>query len=237
MDQRAVFDIVFEDEWIIAINKPIGILVHRTSISEDTEFVLQLLRNQIKKRVYPIHRLDRATSGVLLFGKNKEVASLLNTSFRNHMVSKKYLAIVRGFVDEEARIDYPLKSDPFKPEQEAITNYRKLEQTTLDAAISRYPTSRYSLVEIKPQTGRQHQIRKHFAHLRHPVIGDKKHGDCKHNKYFYEVLQIPRMLLHASQLSIEHPFGGQQLCIEAPLDELFTKALTILDFTKANPSK
>ncbi|MEM9820241.1 MAG: pseudouridine synthase [Bacteroidota bacterium] len=226
------FDIVYEDEWMIAINKPWGILVHRTSISEDTEFVLQLLRNQIKQRVYPIHRLDRATSGVLLFSKSKAMASLLGGQFREQQVQKKYLAIVRGFVAEEDAIDYALQSDPHKAKQEAITHFQKIAQTTYPAAISRYPNSRYSLVKITPLTGRQHQIRKHFAHIHHPIIGDKKHGDCKHNKYFREVLAVPRMLLHAQSLSFQHPHRQAILQLEAPMDTLFEKAMQLLTFSK-----
>jgi len=230
MFREQPFDIVYEDEWMIAINKPWGILVHRTKISEDTQFVLQLLRNQIKQRIYPIHRLDRATSGVLLFGKSKTIAGLLGSQFREHQVHKNYLAIVRGFVAEEGTINYALKREAHKADQEAITHFQKLAQTTYPAAISRYPTSRYSLLQVVPETGRHHQIRKHFAHLRHPVIGDKKHGDCKHNKYFRETLDIPRMLLHASGLSLEHPQSQQSLVLEAQPDQLFLKAMELLRF-------
>ncbi|MEM8906201.1 MAG: RluA family pseudouridine synthase [Bacteroidota bacterium] len=225
------FDILFEDEQLIVINKPVGILVHRTKISEDQQFVLQLLRNQIRQRVYPIHRLDRGTSGVLLFGKTKVMASQLNEQFREQQVRKSYLAIVRGFVETEGTIDYALQSKSHQPRQEAITRYQSIAQTTFAAAISRYPSSRYSLVYIHPQTGRQHQIRKHFAHLRHPVIGDKRYGDCKHNKYFREVLDIPRMLLHAHQLHFTHPLSRAPLLLSAPLDAAFQQTIQRLQFS------
>lgn len=237
MFQGAPFDIIYEDEQMIAINKPCGILVHRTKISEDTQFVLQLLRDQIKQRVYPIHRLDRATSGVLLFGKDKTVAGILGAQFREQQVHKEYLAIIRGFVAAEETIDYPLKSEPHKPAQNAITRYQQIEQVTFDAAIGPYPSARYSLVRIFPQTGRRQQIRKHFGHLRHPIIGDKKHGDCKHNKYFTTVLDIPRMLLHAQLLRFQHPTEERTLHLHATLDDHFEKALSTLNFQSRGESK
>lgn len=222
------FEIIFEDEHYIAINKPCGILVHRTKISEDTVFVLQLLRDQIQQRIYPIHRLDRATSGVLIFGKDKESASLLGQLFMDKNIDKEYIAIIRGFVEEEASIDYPLTNVLTQVKQDAITHYKRQQQSELDFEVNRYPTSRYSLVSIKTETGRRHQIRRHFAHLRHPIIGDKKHGDCKHNKYFQENFNLSRMLLHAQQLQFTHPFSNEAIQIIAPIDEKFKRAKTIL---------
>ncbi len=215
------FQILYDDDSFVAINKPTGILVHRTKISEDTTFVLQLLRNQLGHRIYPVHRLDRPTSGVLLFGKTKEAAGLLSDLMRKKVMKKKYLGVVRGFVEEEGTIDYPLIGKEHLPAQEAITHYTKLSQVEKEFSISRYPTSRYSLVEITLDTGRRHQIRRHFAHLRHPVIGDKRHGDCKHNKFFREQLNINRMLLHAGSLQFLHPVSKELVKIEAPLDDEF----------------
>ena len=222
------FDLLFHDEHFVAINKPKGILVHRTKISEDNVFVLQRLRNQIKQRIYPVHRLDRATSGVLIFGKTKASAHQLAFQFSKQNISKTYIAIVRGFVEKKASIQYPLKKGSRM--QEAITHYELISQTTIDVAISRYPSSRYSFVKIVPQTGKWHQIRRHFAHIRHPIIGDKRHGDCKHNKYFREVLGIERMLLHALDLSFFHPERKEVIKLTAPTDEEFKKALEVLRF-------
>jgi len=230
MPDPLFFEIIYEDDDLIVINKPCGILVHRTKISEDTDFVLQRLRNQIKRRIYPIHRLDRATSGVLLFGKTKEAAAAVAEQFRDHTVQKKYIAIIRGFVEETATIDYPLARNAYSPKQEAITYYKKLHEITLPYAIGRYETARYSLVEVKPITGRSHQIRRHFSHLRHPVIGDKRHGDIHHNKYWKETLEIPRMLLHARELIFKLPISEKEILIQANWNTEFDAALKLVGY-------
>lgn len=228
MSTEQTFPILYQDEQFVAINKPPGILVHRTKISEDNTFVLQLLREQLQQRIYPIHRLDRATSGVLVFGKNKAAAGLIGEQIREKKVEKNYLAIVRGYVEDEATIDYPLAPEPHREKQEAVTHYQKIGQVEFPAAIGRYPTSRYSFLQIQTETGRRHQIRKHFSHLRHPIIGDKRHGDIHHNQYFKETLAIPRLLLHATHFSFSTP--EKIIAITAPLEENFQKALTTLGF-------
>ena len=230
MSDHTPFSILFEDDYFVVINKPHGILVHRTSISEDKSFILQLLRDQLKQRIYPVHRLDRGTSGVLVFGKSSLAASYFSAQIRDQKIKKKYLAIIRGYVEGEGTIDYPLINSKGTNKQEAVTHFSKLGQTEIFAQISRYPNSRYSLVEISPETGRWHQIRRHFSHLRHPVIGDKKHGDIKHNKYFQSQLNIPRMLLHASHLSFQHPEKKKEIHVFAPLESYFEKAIQLLGF-------
>lgn len=225
------FKILFEDTEFIAIHKPSGILVHRTRISEDTVFVLQLLRDQVGYHIFPVHRLDRMTSGVLVFGKTKDAASSLSKLFREQQIDKTYLAVVRGHLPATGSIDYALARSPDHQKQPALTDYRTLDQTEIPHAISRYPTSRYSLVEVTPKTGRFHQIRKHFAHLRHPVIGDRPHGDCKHNKYLREKLGIRTMLLHAQSFSFIHPRTQKRVIIDSKLDNSFVEALKILNFS------
>lgn len=226
-----ILPVLFEDDYFIAINKPHGMLVHRTRISEDTVFVMQTLRDQIGAPVYTIHRLDRATSGVLVYGKSAEAAELLAAYFREKTIGKKYLAIVRGWTDDQGTIDYAVR-DQDKPDAEyleAVSHYRTLGRSEVPHAIGyKYKTARFSLVEVEPETGRRHQIRKHFAHILHPVIGDKRHGDNKHNMYFWNVLQLPRMLLHASELAFEHPVSGKTVVLQAPVDELFMRALQML---------
>lgn len=229
-ERQKPFQILFQDDHFIAINKPCGILVHRTPISEDKVFVLQLLRDQIGQRIYPIHRLDRATSGVLIFGKDKEAAGRLSEQMRDKDLKKIYLAIIRGFVPEQSTIDYAIKTGRGGEKQEAITHFQRLNQVEINQAVGPYATARYSYVEIRPETGRRHQIRRHFSHLRHPVIGDKKHGDVKHNKFFANELGISRLLLHARSLGFEHPYDKTKLQIEAPLNDAFEKALTFLGF-------
>lgn len=224
----ALFTILYEDQDVVAINKPPGLLVHRTGISEDRVFVLQLLRNQLRQRIWPIHRLDRGTSGVLLFGKTQEAAAAVSALWRDHAVDKEYLAIVRGHLCDEDSIDYPLLSEKGEM-QEALTHFRTLDRSVYPVPIGlRYPTARYSLLALRPTTGRMHQLRRHLAHLRHPIIGDKRHGDCKHNRYFTDTLALPRMLLHAQQLSLPLPGQSAPVSITAPLDESFARALDIL---------
>jgi len=224
------FPILLEDDNFIAIHKPPGILVHRTKISEDTQFVLQLLRKQIGQRIYPIHRLDRGTSGVLLFGKHQKAASLMGSIFINKEIKKQYIAIIRGYVESSGTINYALAKDIGLPKKEAITHYERIQQTELQVAISRYPSSRYSLVNVTLETGRRHQIRRHFSHLRHPVIGDKRHGDVKHNSYWRDNFGISRMLLHAQSLHFIHPISKKPILIIAPIDASFQAALDLLGF-------
>ena len=177
-----LLDILYEDEQLVAINKPHDLLVHRTKIAAQADvFALQLLRDQINKRVYPNHRLDRKTGGVLLFGLNEDVHRAMQQQFAERQVKKKYLAIVRGFTDDEQTIDYSLKREN-GTSQNAITNYITLDRVELDIPLGPHQTSRYSLLEINPLTGRYHQIRKHLAHIHHPIICDRPHGCNKQTK-------------------------------------------------------
>ena len=232
MDISLPFSVLYEDDHYIAINKPPGIMVHRTSITEDKKFVLQLLRDQIQKKLYPIHRLDRGTSGVLIFAKSKQAASQLGQLFQKHVVGKIYLAVTRGYIEEASwTVDYPLAKEQWLDKKEAITHFRKLEKVEIPVAIGRYDTARYTLVEAMPETGRRHQIRRHLSHLRHPIIGDKRHGDVKHNTHWREQFGIGQMLLHARSLQFVHPFEQQRTVINAPLNAKFLEALALLKLT------
>jgi tRNA pseudouridine65 synthase len=231
------FTILFSDEHFVAINKPPGLLMHRTRISEDNVFVVQLLRDQIGQRVYPIHRLDRATSGVLILGKTADAAGRLGEQVMDKTVAKKYLAIVRGWVPETGTIDYALDDpDSGKGRLQAITHFVRLGTSEIDHPIGlRHKTARFSLIEAQLETGRRHQIRKHFAHLNYPVIGDKRHGDVKHNTYFREVFDLRRMFLHSLLLSFQHPFTNQPTTITAPVDEVFESTLQLLQLHEFSP--
>ena len=216
-----MLEIIYEDAQYVAINKPNGLLVHRTRIAEEKkEFALQLLRDQLGYRLYPLHRLDRGTSGVLLFAKTPEAAAPLVKAFAERQPDKIYFAIVRGYVPEAGIIDSPIRPDKdhqHKEAQEAITHYSRLATIELPIPVGRYQTARYSLVQIKPETGRMHQIRKHFAHLRHYIIGDKKHGDWRHNRMFLETLNSSCLLLHAADITFVHPFTGVTIQIKAKM--------------------
>ena len=229
--------ILYHDEHLIAVNKPTGLLVHRSAIDRhETRFALQLVRDRIGRRVYPLHRLDKPTSGVLLFALNEATARLMMPVFSGGGVDKHYLAVVRGYTADRETIDYPLKeqldrmtdarADADKPAQAAITHLRRLATIELSQAVGRYHTARYSLVKLTPGTGRKHQLRRHMKHIFHPIIGDTSHGDGLHNRFFRDAFDCRRLLLAATQLSFVHPQSGQRISIEAPLDDTFT---TILD--------
>lgn len=216
-------EIIYQDEHLVAINKPNGLLVHRSPIAADaSEFALQLLRDQIGQHVFPIHRLDRKTSGVLLFSLDKETAKLVQDEFLQNRVLKKYLAIVRGFFPEKIEVDYPLTNDRNK-KQEAQTNFYNNKHTELNISFGKHSTSRYSLITAFPKTGRQHQIRKHLNHLRHPIIGDRPHGCNKQNKLFKEKWDMMTMLLHAEELKFKHPYNKNEVILKASLNEEFLR--------------
>jgi tRNA pseudouridine65 synthase len=199
--------------------------VHRTSISEEKEeFALQILRDQLGCWVSPCHRIDRKTSGILIFAKSKEADSAMGKLFQENQISKKYLALVRGFFPDSGTCDRPLENEKGKI-QEAITHFKCLQKVELEISVSRYPTSRYSLAEITPETGRMHQIRRHFAQMRHYLIGDKTHGECKQNKMFEERFGLNTMLLHASELSFIHPFTNEKIKLKAVMNEEFQRIL------------
>ncbi|ANW25672.1 MULTISPECIES: tRNA pseudouridine(65) synthase TruC [Vibrio] len=229
-----MLDIVFQDEYFVAVNKPAGMLVHRSWLDKhETQFVMQTLRDQIGQHVFPLHRLDRPTSGVLIFALSSDVASQVMPMFANHEMVKTYHAIVRGWIEEAGRLDYALKveldkiadkhASQEKEAQEAITDYHTLAKAEIPYSTGKFPTTRYCLMELKPLTGRKHQLRRHMAHLRHPIVGDTTHGDGKHNKLFREVYDSHRLLLHASSLEFVHPFTNQTVLIKAKVDDTWQK--------------
>ncbi|WP_413668839.1 pseudouridine synthase [Mucilaginibacter sp. Mucisp86] len=223
-----MLEIIYRDEHLIAINKPHGLLVHRSPIAADaSEFALQLLRDQIGIKVNPVHRIDRKTGGILLFAFNKEVEIAMQKAFMENRVSKKYLAIVRGHTPDMEDIDYPLRKENGTL-QDAFTTYTTLKRAELDIALGKHPTSRYSLIEAVPTTGRMHQLRKHLSHIFHPIIGDRTHGCNKQNKLFLEQWEMTTMLLHASQLSFTHPVTNDVVKIEAQLQPEFTRVMEIM---------
>ena len=222
-------EILYQDQYLVAINKPHGLLVHRSPIATNAEaFAVQELRNQLDRHVYPVHRLDRKTSGVLLFALNEDVHKALQKQFAERKVEKTYLVIVRGYTQDQGLIDYDLTNDKGKV-QEAQTAYKTLARTEIDLPFGKHATSRYSLVEAQPHTGRMHQLRKHFAHILHPIIGDRPHGCNKQNKLFKEKWQMTTMLLHAQSLSLKHPETGLNLKLQAQPQAEFQRMSKVLD--------
>ncbi|WP_293680249.1 MULTISPECIES: pseudouridine synthase [unclassified Spirosoma] len=218
--------ILYQSADLVAINKPHGLLVHRSPIASDaSEFAVQLLRDQLGQRVYPVHRLDRKTGGVLLFALNETMNSAMQTLFAEGGVQKTYLAIVRGYTPDEQTIDYVLRNDETGVVQEAVTHLKTVQRTEIPLPFGKHTTSRYSLVELTPTTGRMHQLRKHMAHILHPIIGDRPHGCNKQNKLFKEHFEMNTMLLHAQRLSFTHPITSEQITISAPWQAEFERMI------------
>ena len=224
-----MLEILYQDEVLVAVNKPAGMLVHRSWLDRhETQFVMQTLRDQIGQRVYPIHRLDRPTSGVLLFALNSKIANMLCQQFEQKQIEKQYLAVVRGYVTGHGEIDYPLKvqldkiadkfSQPDKAPQSAVTFYEGLQTMEMPYGVGRYATSRYSLVRLIPQTGRKHQLRRHMKHIFHPILGDTQYGDLHQNRALMEHTGCARLLLHAEKLTFVHPLTQRPMTIQAGLD-------------------
>ena len=204
---------------LVAIDKPAGLLVHPSALDKHEEHsALEQLQEQLGERLFPLHRLDKATSGVLLFARTAEAASAWGKVFETGAVAKRYVALVRGWPAESGEIDYALARDPElpsagQPRVAALTRYRRLHTFEWPFSVEgRHPTSRYALVEIETLTGRRHQIRRHFKHIAHPLVGDTTHGKGAHNRAVAQWLGIERMWLHA--VSVELPGGPR---VEAPL--------------------
>ena len=238
--------ILYQDDAIVAVHKPSGLLVHRSPIDRhETAFALQQVRDQLGCWVYPVHRLDKPTSGVLLFALGRDMARALSQQFAEQSVGKHYLALVRGYSPESGVIDHALKdkADPMldkrrsKPAEArpARTSYRQLARVEIPVSVDRYPQSRYSLLDLKPESGRKHQLRRHMKHIGHPIIGDAKHGKGVHNRYFQQAYDCHRLLLACYALEISHPGNGRPVRIEAPLDGSFRRLVEVFNWTGVLP--
>jgi tRNA pseudouridine65 synthase len=212
---------LFEDTSIVVVNKPSGVLVHPMeqglapqNVHEET--CLSLIRNHCGQRVFPVHRLDRATSGALLFAKSASVANSLCQQFDRGSVSKKYVALVRGWMPASLHVDHPVWNEIRTERREAQTIFACLKCFELNTPSAKHRTSRYSFVQCEPLTGRYHQIRQHLKHLHHPIIGDTTHGDGFHNRFFRTQFHFHRLFLHAQEISFEHPLSQQLTTLEAP---------------------
>lgn len=224
--------VLYQDGDVVVVNKRAGLLVHRSAIAREAEeFALQTVRDQIGRTVFPVHRLDRPTSGALVFALSSANARFLANEFAEGRVQKKYWAVVRGISPAETVVDYPLteeldaKSDRWartdKPAQPAVTHISTLASYEFPISVDKFPTARYSLVCALPKTGRKHQIRRHLRHLGHPIIGDVKYGSGKHNRFFRDELKIDRLLLACTEISFQHPQKNEVVRVQAPLAEEF----------------
>lgn len=211
-------EIIFEDDHLLCVNKPNNVLVHHAFHSRnvaDEHSLLQIIENEKGLKVYPIHRLDRKTSGIILLAKQKEFVSKFQELFTNSQISKTYYGIVRGFSPDEKKIDTPVKGRDANVHKEALTYLKTLEKVTLNIPVKPYDSSRYSLVELSPKTGRMHQLRVHANKISHPLIGDAKYGDKNHDLMFEENFGWKNLFLHAGKLEFIHPFSSEQLILKA----------------------
>ena len=229
---REELPILYRDDVLIAVHKPSGLLVHRSFLDRhETRFAVQIVRDQIGCHVHPVHRLDRGTSGILLFALDRNICRNVAVQFESQAVDKAYLAVVRGYPEESGTIDHPLSrqfddyeyrhADASNAAQPAITRYKRLATVELPYAVDRYPTSRYALLQLFPETGRRHQIRRHLKHIAHPIIGDATYGKGRHNRFFQERFSCGRMLLACTELTLKHPVSGSTLVIKAHLAQDF----------------
>lgn len=232
-------DILYQDDHIVAVHKPAGLLVHKSPIDKhEHRYAMKILRNQIDQWVYPVHRLDKPTSGLLLFALQPETAKKIGMAFEQQAVAKQYQAVVRGYIPESGTIDHPLKEiAAFKHLQSAanekeakmaVTDYQRLQCYELPYSDGRFASSRYSLVKLQPRSGRKHQIRRHLKHISHPIIGDVKHGKGEHNRLFKRLFNCERLLLAAQSMSLNHPETGKSLMLECPLETGFTSVISQL---------
>lgn len=228
---------IYRDPWLLAVHKPAGLLVHRSPIdAHETEFALQYARAMNDgQHVYPVHRLDRPTSGLLVFARDPQTARTLGMALMAGEVSKTYVAMVRGWTPQEGFIDHALREEPEdkrrkdepQPLRDARTRYRRLATTEIPVAIEGHPTSRYSLVALYPETGRKHQLRRHMKHISHPIIGDANHGRGRHNRYFAERFGQGRLMLAATGMTFQHPVTGERVHLHAEPEASFLRVLSI----------
>ncbi|HVT60276.1 MAG TPA: pseudouridine synthase [Thermoanaerobaculia bacterium] len=216
---QADLGVLYRDEDLLVVDKPAGIAVHR-GWAHDREFALTLARRLAGRHVYPVHRLDRGTSGALLLALTPEIASRLAAGFETGRVHKRYLALVRGVPPESGVIEHPLPRSPGGPRVSAVTEFRRLGTF-----------ERYALLEVVPLTGRLHQIRRHLKHLSHPLIGDVRYGKGEHNRLFRSRFGLHRLALHAFELAFEHPRRGVPLRVRAPLPEDLAGPLRAMGLT------
>lgn len=247
-NSSAPLSILYQDEALVIVYKPAGVLVHRSPLAAHaTRILMTELRDQLGQWVYPVHRLDRPTEGVMVFALSATHASTLCDAFMTHRVEKRYLAVVRGHTPAVSRIERPLREEDGKrpkaqcPAMPALTDIRCLATTSLNVAIDRYPTSRYALIEALPLTGRRHQIRRHLSGIGHPIIGDAKHGKGVHNRYFKHTFFAnwegdTRLLLASTRLAFPHPITGEKLTVSAPLSSDFSALIDYFGWHCHQPS-
>jgi tRNA pseudouridine65 synthase len=213
-------EICYQDAFIIGVNKPCNVLVHHSYMARNLDSettLLDLLEVQLNQKFFPLHRLDRKTSGLILLAKNRKDVSSFQDLFIHNKIEKTYYALVRGYAPDSGIIDSPVKGRDSNVYKEAATEFKKLNEITLEIPVHPYPNSRYSLLELKPKTGRLHQLRIHLNKISHPIIGDPKYGDRFHNRMFSSNFMCSQMFLHALSLEFTHPITNQNVIVKSTL--------------------
>lgn len=213
-----MISVVYQDQYCLVVSKPNNVLVHHAHHSRNKSeeaSLLQLLEQQLEQRFYPIHRLDRKTSGIILLATKTEYVSKFQELFTSQEIQKTYYGIVRGFAPDSKIIDSPVKGRDADVYKEAETHLKTLETKTLNIAVKPYDSSRYSLVELQPKTGRLHQLRIHMNKISHPLINDAKYGDKNHDLMYEREFGWTKLFLHAGSLEFVHPFTEKNLFLKA----------------------
>ncbi|BCE02057.1 pseudouridine synthase [Marinicellulosiphila megalodicopiae] len=233
--------IVFEDDDFVVMDKPSGLLVHPSWLSKnDDDFAVDQMKRYLNvDKIHNVHRLDRPTCGLLLFAKHVDAAQKIGLMFEQNLIEKNYIAICRGWAPSSGEIDYALKpehdkiankfSNPVKEAQDALTHFTCLKQSQIEIELNGHPTGRFSFVSIRPKTGRKHQIRRHFKHIHHPLLGDTRHGCNKTNRTLKDRLNWSRLALRANKMQFLHPYSQHLISIEAPRSIEFDFMLNQLD--------
>ncbi len=209
-------EIVYQDEYIVCVSKPNNVVVHHARHSRnvvDEKSLLQLLEEQLGEKLYPVHRLDRKTSGIILLTRETKFVSEFQKLFTDNAITKTYYGLVRGHAPEKLVIDSPVKGRDANVHKDAETLLETIHKITLDIPVKPYDTSRYSLVKLTPKTGRLHQLRIHTNKISHPLIGDPKYGDKNHNIMYQENFNCENLFLHAKNLEFVHPFSKEKLSL------------------------
>jgi tRNA pseudouridine65 synthase len=224
---------LYLDAYLVAVNKPAGLAVHRSRlVGADGDYLIDRLRDDIDGPLHLVHRLDRATSGALLVARSPEIAAELGRQIMARSMEKAYLAVVRGWPAEEGEIDHPLTGSSLRGDaRPALTRWRRLATAEIPLALGRYPQQRYSLLEVTPVTGRYRQIRRHFHHVSHHILGDTSHGRGDHNRLIRQHFGVHRLMLHAWRLGFVHPATGLAMRVEAPLDPEWHRLLQAFGWT------
>jgi tRNA pseudouridine65 synthase len=221
-----VLPVLYRDESLLVVNKPAGLVVHR-GWATDRVTALDLARRLAGRHVHPVHRLDRATSGVLVFALDPDGARSIERAFVADQIDKRYLALVRGMAPERVLVDHPLAKEKGKPKLPSSTHVARLEVFEVENDETRI-TRCYTWLEAQPRSGRPHQIRRHLKHINHPIVGDVRYGKAEHNRLFRRRFNLERMVLHAERLTLPHPASGQRLTLVAPLPAELCELLALL---------